>query len=123
LHCDLSVNNVLLNRKDNESQAIGLLIDYDYSLVAGPDSEAANHQNPCHTQAVGTAASVSGTYVAEGTSIGEKVVVEVPSDTSEGNVAVGAEKVQITRTVRCGHLLDCQVIMILQPGYTTIHGY
>ena len=69
-----------------------------------------------HTQAVGSAASVSGTYVAGGTSIGEKVVVtnaEVPVDSSEGNVAVGAEKAQITRTVRYGHLLKCQVIMIL----------
>ncbi len=106
MHCDLSVNNVLLNRKDNESQAIGLLIDYDYSLVAGSESEAANHQNPRHTQAVGSAASVSRTYVAGGTSIGEKVVVtnaEVPLDSSERNF--GAEKAQITRTVRYGHLL------------------
>ncbi len=125
MHCDLSVNNVLLNRKDGDSQAIGLLIDYDYSLIAdsGSDSESANHQNPRHTQAASSAASVSGTYIAEDTSIGEKVVVtnaEVPLDTSEGSMA---EKAHINRTVRYGRLLNRQVIMILRAGYTTIYGY
>lgn len=32
LHCDLSVNNILLNRTDNELEASGLLIDFDYSV-------------------------------------------------------------------------------------------
>lgn len=98
MHCDLSVNNVLLIRKSDESEAIGLLIDYDYSLVVDLDSEAANHQNLQHTQAAGSAANASGTHAAEDTSIGE-------------NVAVGAEKAP--RTVRCAHLLKCQVITIL----------
>ena len=94
MHCDLSVNNVLLIRKSNESEAIGLLIDYDYSLVVDLDSEAAN-------QAAASAANASGTHAAEDTSIGE-------------NVAVGAEKAP--RTVRCAHLLKCQVITIFDQG-------
>jgi len=40
----LSLNNILLNRKD-ESEAIGLLNDYDYSV----DAEAANRQGPQHS--------------------------------------------------------------------------
>ena len=32
LHCDLSLNNILLNRKNKGLEAIGLLIDYDYSV-------------------------------------------------------------------------------------------
>ena len=32
LHCDLSPNNILLHRKDGESEAIGLLIDFDHSV-------------------------------------------------------------------------------------------
>jgi len=124
LHCDLSVNNVLLHRKDSDSQAIGLLIDYDYSLIAdlGSDSESANHQNPRHTQAAGSTASVSGIYIAEDTSIEKDVVTnaEVPLDTSEGSMA---EKAHINRTVCYGRLLNCQVIMILRAGYTTIYGH
>ena len=111
LHRDLSANNVLLNRKDNEFEATGLLIDYDYSLVV--DS---NHQILCHTQA-GSTANASSTHAAEDISIGERAVVmntDIPSDTSEGNVAVGAEKAQSEiRTVRSAHLLKCQVLMIL----------
>jgi len=37
LHCNLSVSNVLLNRKDDESEPVGLLIDYDYSESVGAD--------------------------------------------------------------------------------------
>jgi len=94
LHCDLSVNNVLLIRKSDESEAIGLLIDYNYSLVVDLDSEAAN-------QAAASAANASGTHATEDTSIRE-------------NVAVGAEKAP--RTVRCAHLLKCQVITIFDQG-------
>jgi hypothetical protein len=32
LHCNLSLGNILLNRQDNESEAIGLLVDYNYSV-------------------------------------------------------------------------------------------
>ena len=38
LHCDLSLNNILLNRKNNSSEAVGLLIDYDYSVRADLDN-------------------------------------------------------------------------------------
>jgi serine/threonine protein kinase len=41
LHCDLSVNNVLLNRLDNGAEPLGLLIDFDYSVKVpqqGPDT-------------------------------------------------------------------------------------
>jgi len=85
LHCDLSINNVLLVRKDNDSEATGLLIDYDYANSES-DSEAANHS---HIQAIG-----SGT-AAEDTSIGDRVAAtsaEAPSDTSEVNAV---------RMVRC----------------------
>ncbi len=41
LHCDLSLNNILLNRKNNSSEAIGLLIDYDYSVSVD------NWKRPC----------------------------------------------------------------------------
>jgi serine/threonine protein kinase len=41
LHCDLSPNNILINRKNANSEAVGLLIDYDYSV----DIE----QTPHHT--------------------------------------------------------------------------
>ena len=37
LHCDLSVSNVLLNRKDDKSEPVGLLIDYDYSESVDTD--------------------------------------------------------------------------------------
>jgi len=38
LHCDLSFSNVLLNRKDDESEPVGLLIDYDYSESVDADN-------------------------------------------------------------------------------------
>ncbi len=107
LHCDLSINNVLLIRKDDKSKATGLLIDYGYSIDV--DLEAAKH----------TAAHTSGhnTCTAEDTPTGERLLTvanadsEVPLDVSEESVAVQvrAEKAQgrIPRTVRCAHLLHC----------------
>jgi hypothetical protein len=65
LHCDLSINNVLLIRKDNESEATGLLIDYDYSVDV--DSEAPKHQEPQQTAA--SAPHTSGRSIAEGIAI------------------------------------------------------
>ena len=42
LHCDLSISNVLLNRNDNESEPIGLLIDYDFLINAEVDAANAH---------------------------------------------------------------------------------
>jgi hypothetical protein len=103
LHCDLSINNVLLIRKDSECEATGLLIDYDYSIDTG--SEAANHQDPQHSAV--TAAHSSGRCTR---TVNDS---EVPSvDTSEESVAiqVRAEKaqVEIPRTVRRAHLFIVQ---------------
>lgn len=82
LHCDLSVNNVLLNRKDDSSEPVGLLIDYDYLINA--DHQDTEHGSLC---------------AAEGP-LGDGVVsvAEVPFGIKEESAA---EKVQsqIPRTV------------------------
>ena len=43
LHSDLSINNVLLNRENSGSAAVGLLIDYDHSIEA--DSKGENQRD------------------------------------------------------------------------------
>jgi len=78
LHCDLSLSNVLLNRKDDRSEPIGLLIDYDFSIDT--NSEAVNQKD--------TATNASDTH---DTLIGGRVVV---APDIEGGVAVGARKVR-----------------------------
>jgi len=73
LHCDLSISNILLNRKDNSSESIGLLIDYDFSV----NTEAVNHGD------------------TDDTPIGERVAAASDAeDTFEGRVAVGAGRTQ-----------------------------
>jgi len=114
LHCDLSINNILLIRKDNESEATGLLIDYDYSIDAG--SEAPKHQEL--QQTVPSAPHTSGRGTAEGTLSKRRVAVAnavsgVPSDTSElETVQSRGEKAQggIPRTVCCA-LLHCRAVV------------
>ena len=74
MHCDVSLSNVLLNRKDDESEATGLLIDYDYSI----DTDQAT----AHT---------SDKHAPENTLTGERVLVAA-GDTLEGSAAVGVMK-------------------------------
>ena len=98
----MSINNVLLVRKDNDSEATGLLIDYDYANSES-DSEAANHG---HIQAIGSGTNiiVSDIHAAEDTSIGDRVAAtsaEAPSDTSEVNAV---------RTVRCLCLIQSKYL-------------
>jgi hypothetical protein len=88
LHGDLSVSNILLNRRDNESEAIGLLIDFDYSVDRDLDLEGANHQDPQHTPV--SAYYASGTCTAEDTPVGER-----------------KSQMRTTRTVRFPCLLKC----------------
>jgi hypothetical protein len=88
LHCDLSISNILLHRKDDESEPVRLLIDYNYSVDA--PSEAANYQD--------TAVNAADTHAAKDTLIGKRVVAasdaEVLSGTFEGRVEVEARKAQ-----------------------------
>lgn len=85
LHCDLSISNILLNRKDDSSEPIGLLIDYDFSVNTASDSEAVNHQDAA----------------ADDIPIGKRVAAasdaEVPSDAFEGRIAVGAGRTRRQR--------------------------
>lgn len=112
LHCDLSLNNVLLTRKGDESEATGLLIDYDHSINV--DLKAANQQVWQHT--AGSVVNASGT---RGTTMeGKQIAVagahpEVSLDSSERNASriarPGTEKSgpygEISRMVRCAHFL------------------
>ena len=72
LHCDLSPNNILLNRENDELEAIGLLIDYDYSI----NTEAASHQAPQHTMDRDCKPNTFHTYAIDTT--GDVVAQRVP---------------------------------------------
>jgi hypothetical protein len=96
----LSINNVLLVRKDNDSEATGLLIDYNY-VNSESDSEAANHS---HIQAIGSGTNIIVSDTPEDTSIGDRVAAtsaEAPSDTSEVNAI---------RTVHCLCLIQSKYL-------------
>ena len=84
LHCDLSLNNILLNRKNNGSEAIGLLIDYDYSVSVD------NWNRPCTSR---SSSNASGPRTVEKASTCEK--------------ATDQSKAQswTPRTVRCSYIL------------------
>jgi len=89
---------------DDESEPVGLLIDYDYSV--NTISEAANHQ----------------------VNAADRVVVasdaEVSKDT-EGSVAVEARRTQrqIPRMVRFAQLVEMSTDRDLRAGYTTLYGH
>jgi serine/threonine protein kinase len=112
LHCDLSISNILLNRKDDSSEPTGLLIDYDFSVNTA--SEAVNHQDTA----------------ADDTPIVKRVAAasdaEAPSDAFEGRIAVGAGRTrrQTPRTpVRFYQLLETSTNLDLRAGYTAIYGH
>lgn len=119
LHCDLSISNILLNRKDDGSEPIGLLIDYDFSI--NTTSEAVNHWD--------TAGDAADAYAADhDTPIGKRVVAasdaEIPSDTFErGVVGAGRRQRQTARTVRFSQLLETLTNRDLQAGYTALYGH
>ena len=91
LHCDLSLSNVLLNRTDDESEAVGLLIDYDYAI--NTNSEAVNLHNRAAVIAANRAVAAFD--------------AEAPKDTKR-SVVVGARMTQrqTPRTVRFAQLLE-----------------
>lgn len=97
LHSDLSVNNVLLNREDNESEAVGLLIDYDHSIEA--DSKAENRRD------MQLVAGNSDTHAVEGPPIGERVADTPLHPSGRSAASTGAAHSLTPRTVRCAHLL------------------
>ena len=107
MHCDLSISNILLHRKDDKSEPIGLLIDYDYSVNTTTASEAVNYQD--------TAVNATGTHTAEDALIGKRVVAasdaEVHSRAFEGRVEVETRKAQreTPRTVCFAHLLESDI--------------
>ena len=108
LHCDLSISNILLHRKDDESEPIGLLIDYDYSVNTVTASEAVNHQD--------TAVNAANTHTAEDALIGKRVVAasdaEIHLGAFEGKVEVEARKApqrETPRTVRFAQLLEMSI--------------
>jgi hypothetical protein len=112
LHCDVSLSNVLLNRKDDESEATGLLIDYDYSTDA---DQASSHPDP--------AAHTSDKHAPENTLTEERVVAA--GDTLEGSATVGFMKApsETPLTVCFVHLLEISHTHELRAGYTTLHGH
>jgi hypothetical protein len=112
LHCDLSISNILLKRKDDESEPIGLLIDYDFSVNAA-GSEAMNHGN--------TAADAADAGTADATPIGKRGAAA----SFEGREVVGARRLrrQKRRTVRFSQLLETLTNRDLQAGYTALYGY
>jgi hypothetical protein len=93
LHCDVSLSNVLLNRKDDELEATGLLIDYDYLIDA---DQTVSHPDP--------AAHTSDKHAPENTLTGEHVA----GDTLEGSAAVGVMKApsETPLTVCFAYLLE-----------------
>ena len=86
MHCDLSISNVLLNRFDDKSEPIGLLIDYDYSI--------------------NTEVNAADKHAVDDAPIGKRVAAVsdagVSSGAFEGRLAVEAGKAQrqALRTVR-----------------------
>jgi len=119
LHCDLSISNILLNRKDDGSEPIGLLIDYDFSIHT--TSEAVNHRD--------TAADAADAHAAGDTPIGKRVVAvsdaEVLSDTFEGRVVVGAGRTQrqTPRMVRFSQSLETSPNRDFRAGCTALYGH
>lgn len=118
LHCDLSISNILLNRKDDGCEPVGLLIDYDYSESV---NTVLDHQE--------TAVNAAATRAAEDTLVGKRgVVAEVPLDTIEARgVRVKARKAaaqrEKQRTVRSTQLLEMSTNYDLRAGYTPIYGH
>lgn len=116
LHCDLSISNVLLNRKDNKSEPVGLLIDFDYSVNTVLDRQE-------------TAVNAVATHAAEDTLIRKRgVAAEVPLDTFEARgVQVEARKAaaqrETHRTVRSTRLHGMSTNYDLRAGYTTLYGH
>jgi hypothetical protein len=105
LHCDLSISNVLLNRSDDESEPVGLLIDYDYSI--------------------NTEVNAADADAVDDTPIGKRVVAVsdagVSSDAFEGRLTV--EQRQALRTVRFPQLLEMSTNCDLRAGYTALYGH
>jgi len=92
LHGDLSLNNILLNREDGESEAVGLLIDFDYSIEV--DSKAENQRD----------VQLTAGSASDDPLIGERVAT-APLDPSGENEAIRAAHSLTPRTVRFTHLL------------------
>lgn len=94
MHCDLSIKNILLNRKDDDSEAVGLLIDYGYSIEVHSEDE---NQQDVQRGADSTPDTRADPPIGE--------VANAPLDTSEKSVAVEAAQIPTPRSVRCAHLL------------------
>lgn len=107
LHCDLSASNVLLNRTDDESEPVGLLIDYDYSV--NTISEAVNHQDASTVNAANRVIAASD--------------AQVPKDTEESVVVEARTQRQVPRTVRFSQLLEMSTNHDLRAGYTALYGH
>jgi hypothetical protein len=98
LHSDLSVNNILLHREDNESAAVGLLIDYDHSIMMEVDSKDENQRD---VRLI--ADNDSDTHAAEGPPVGERVAGA--SLHPSGQLVARAAHGLTLRKVRCTDLL------------------
>lgn len=92
MHGDLSLNNILLNREDSESEAVGLLIDFDYSIEV--DSKAENQRD----------VQLTAGSASDDPLIGERVAT-APLEPSGENEAITAAHSLTPRTVRFAHLL------------------
>lgn len=102
----------MLTRKDDESEAVGLLIDYDYSV----DTETANRQHLEYTSNRDHAPVACDTHVAEDT--GHSAAGSIPAVTDPD-----AQNSSTPRTVRLFIYLNVDVFITLLLGYSTLYGY